>query len=97
MDCMQEWSDRVSREHIDRILELGERIMILPVEEKTFRLTLMTSQLVESGIAGSIEEAYVMLMEAYAHASNMQLMKWYEDMLLSLSSNKGGNHARSRT
>lgn len=84
MNCMQEWSDRVTNEQIQCILEIGELLYILPHHERPLRFTLMAAQLADNGVARSVEEANIMLMEAYAHASNMQLIKWYDDMVLKM-------------
>lgn len=84
MDYIRERSDRVTDEQIQCILELGELLLILPHDERPLRLTLMAVQLVGNGVARSQEEAHVMLMEAYAHATNMQLIRWYDDMILKL-------------
>lgn len=81
MDCMREWSDRMDDVKIQKILGYGEMITRLPPEEKPMRVTLLALQLVDDHLARSIEEGYVILMEAYAHAENMRLMEWYEQML----------------
>ena len=84
MDCMREWSDRVTDEQIQCILEIGKLLLILPYDERPLRFTLMASQLASNGVARSVEEANIMLLEAYAHATNMQLIGWYDDMILKL-------------
>jgi hypothetical protein len=81
MDCMQEWSDRVNSENIDRILELGHMLTTLSPEQKPMRMTLCASKLAGDGVARSTEEAYIMLTDACIHAEVWKLMDAYDQTL----------------
>ena len=45
MDCRDEWADRVNQEQIERVLQLGEFLMMLPADQKPMRMTLAASKL----------------------------------------------------
>lgn len=79
-----EWADKVTNENVDRVLELGVFLSMLPADQKPMRMTLIANSLAGEGVARSQEEAYVMLMEAYAHAEVMKIMAWYDLMLAKL-------------
>ena len=81
MDCMKEWSDRVNDEQVNRILEIGEYLAVLPADQKPMRMTLAATRLHGEGVARSQEEAYVMLAEALVNSEVMKLIEGYDKTL----------------
>lgn len=78
---MRDWSDRVVEEQLQRVLDHGEFLQIIPPNEKPMQMTLLAAQLWGDGIARSQEEAYVALADAMAHAQMWKLMDGYDDLL----------------
>lgn len=82
MDCCNDWEHQINQEQLTRVLELGEVIQMLPPDARPLRAKMMALKLCQDDVAASPEEAFCMLMEAYAHAEVTKILQWYEDMLM---------------
>lgn len=78
---MRDWSDRSTEVQLQKVLELGEFLQIIPPNEKPMQMTLLAAQIWGDGMTRSQEEAYVALADAMTHAQVWKLMDAYDESL----------------